>query len=106
MDQKTVLVRQLRAFARTISHEYPLKTMILFGSQATGRAGKHSDIDLILVSHKFTNVRRIKRSPALYLKWDLEYPVDFICLTPEEFEKKKRHSGVVQQALKEGIEIA
>ncbi len=106
MDKKGTLVEQLQAFAKEISNDYPIKKMILFGSQATGKAGKHSDVDLIIVSGTFAQKRRLVRSPPLYLKWNLNYPVEFICLTPEEFEKKKKQAGIVQQAVKEGIEIA
>jgi hypothetical protein len=31
--------------------------------------------------------------------------VDFICYTPEEFEKLKKEVSIVSEALKEGIEI-
>jgi hypothetical protein len=30
---------------------------------------------------------------------------DFICYTPEEFEKLKKEVSIVSEALKEGIEI-
>jgi hypothetical protein len=31
--------------------------------------------------------------------------VDFICYTPEEFEKLKKEVSIVSEAFKEGIEI-
>ncbi|MDP3640069.1 MAG: nucleotidyltransferase domain-containing protein [Nanoarchaeota archaeon] len=105
MGRKEALVKELQQFAQHISKDYPLKKMILFGSQVTGKAGRDSDVDLILVSEKFRRQSILKRSPPLYLQWDLDYPVDFLCYTPEEFVKKKKHIGIVQQAVKEGIEI-
>ena len=105
MDRKNNLIRQLREFAEDISKDYPLEKMILFGSQATGKVTKNSDVDLLLVSKKFQQKKRLDRSPPLYLRWNLHYPVDFICLTPEEFEKKKKQISLVRQAVKEGIEI-
>jgi len=105
MDRKKTLIAELQQFAQNISKDYPLTKMILFGSQATGRVTRHSDIDLIIVSKKFRGKRHLKRSPNLYMKWDLDYPVDFLCYTPEEFNKKKKMIGIVQQAVKEGIEI-
>jgi hypothetical protein len=36
---------------------------------------------------------------------DLNYPVDFLCYTPEEFNKLKKEVSIVSEALKEGIEI-
>ena len=105
MGHKGALVKELQHFAGRISKEYPLKKMILFGSQVTGKAGRDSDVDLILVSEKFRKQGILKRSPPLYLQWDLDYPVDFLCYTPEEFLKKKKQISIVQQAVKEGIEI-
>jgi len=105
MGKKEHLVQDLMKFADDISAEYPLKKMILFGSQATGKVHRDSDIDLILVSKSFHKKRRLARSPPLYLRWTLDYPVDFLCYTPEEFERKKKLIGIVKQAVKEGIEI-
>jgi len=105
MGQKTNLKQQLKKFAGIISVEYPLEKMFLFGSRASGEFKNESDVDLLLVSKSFKNKRKLTRSPPLYLKWDLDYPVDFICLTPVEFNKKKKEIGIVQQAVKEGIQI-
>ncbi len=105
MDRTKTLIKRLNIFAQQISKDYPLKRMILFGSRATGKARRDSDVDLIIVSRKFRNQHRLDRSPDLYLQWNLNYPVDFLCYTPEEFEKKKKQIGIVQQAVKEGIEI-
>ena len=44
----------------------------------------------------------LKRPVNLYLEWDLDYPVDFICYTPEEFKKLSRRPSLVRGALKEG----
>jgi predicted nucleotidyltransferase len=105
VDRKRTLIKELLAFSQQISKEYPLRRMILFGSQAKGTAGKHSDIDLILVSDKFRGIKRLDRSPPLYLKWNLSYPVDILCYTPEEFERKKKFVGIVQEAIKEGVKL-
>ena len=52
--------------------------------------GENSDIDLIIVGEEFKDKGVLKRSPPLYLEWGLEYSVDFLCYTPEEFEVKKK----------------
>lgn len=105
MDRKRTLIKELLVFSRQISKDYPLRRMILFGSQAKGTASKHSDVDLVLVSDKFRGVKRLDRSPQIYLRWNLDYPVDFLCYTPEEFERKKKVVGIVQEAIKEGIKL-
>lgn len=105
MDPKQSLIRELQQFAKSISREYPISKMILFGSQVTGKTRPDSDVDIMIVSKKFKGVRRLSRAPDLYLKWNLNYPVDILCYTPEEFNRKKKFIGIVQQAVKEGIEI-
>ena len=99
------LIEALSDFRRKISSVIPVTEMILFGSRATGKAGKESDVDLLVVSPAFKNMKSA-RGKGLYDFWDLDYPVDFICYTPEEFEKQKRQVSLVRMALKEGIEIA
>jgi hypothetical protein len=37
--------------------------------------------------------------------WTMDYPVDFLCYTPEEFEEKRKEISIVRQALKEGVAI-
>lgn len=105
MGKKTALAAFLQQFVQTLSPEYPLQALYLFGSRATGKFRDDSDVDLLVVSPAFRRKRRLRRAPPLYLKWDLKYPVDFVCLTPEEFQKKKKEIGIVQEALKRGIRI-
>ena len=78
---------------------------ILFGSYARGNFKKYSDVDLILIAKKFRGKNFIERYKGLWLKWDLDKPVDFICYSPEEFEKEKRKVSIVSTALKEGVVI-
>ena len=79
--------------------------MIFFGSLVQGKGKKWSDIDLIIVSDMFRKVRPLNRGLNLYDYWTLDYPVDFICYSPEEFEKAKKRIGIVSEAIKNGITI-
>jgi len=85
--------------------KHGVEKAILFGSIARGEAGEHSDVDLILVSREFEGKSALKRPVPLYLAWDLGYPVDFLCYTPEEFNEFKDKVTIVREALEEGIEI-
>ncbi len=105
MGSTKSLIKQLNLFAKSISGEYPIHKLILFGSRAGGKPHKDSDVDLLLVSKTFRGTRKLDRSPPLYLRWNLNYPVDFVCLTPEEFDRKRKLVSIVQQAVKEGMEI-
>ena len=97
------LIRDIRTFTTTL--DIPISKLYLFGSRAYGKPNKHSDVDLLVVSPQFTSKRRLARSPPLYLQWNLDHAVDFVCLSPEEFARKKKEIGVVQQAVKKGIKI-
>lgn len=105
MDKKRDLIQSLRYFRRTVDSEIPINKMIFFGSFARGKPHKWSDIDLIIVSSKFRRIKSFKRARRLYDHWNLDYPVDFLCFTPEEFNNLRKHFSIVSQALKEGIEI-
>ena len=102
---KKKLLKELKQFASSIESDFPLDKMYLFGSRAWGKTHEFSDVDLLLVSKKFKGKRRLGRSPPLYLRWDLDYPVDLICLTPDEFERKKKMIGIVQEAVDKGVRI-
>lgn len=101
----TRLMGQLKQFAQEVSNDMPIDKMYLFGSRATGKVKRSSDVDLLLVSKGFIGKRRLRRAPPLHMKWNLDYPVDFICLTPKEFREKKKEVGIVQEAVKKGIKI-
>jgi len=105
MDKREKIVQELRTFRKRMSKHYPIAELIFFGSIARGEFREDSDIDLIIVSEKFKGMNFIKRAARAYDYWVLDYPVDFLCYTPEEFEKRKRRIGLVAQALEEGIAV-
>ncbi len=105
MGEKETIIRKLQQFGKKVSREMDVEDFLFFGSRAKGKSGKDSDIDLLLVSKDFRGVKPFKRAVKLYDHWNLDYPVDFLCLTPEEFVKKKKQIGTVKQAVEEGIEI-
>ena len=99
------IIKQLTLFRQKISYQTPITKMILFGSRAWGRPHRDSDIDLIVVSPSFRRVRRLKRGIDFYWQWNLDYPVDFLCYTPEEFQKLRKQISIVKEAVERGIEI-
>ena len=66
--------------------------IILFGSAASGRMTKHSDIDLLVVEPAPANTRErsVEIRDAL---GDIGYPVDVIVMRTESFERTKRVIG-------------
>lgn len=108
--EKTLRIRsrdlkQLRLFKSRLSKHLPIRKLILFGSFAKGKAHEFSDIDLIIVSPKFKEKDFRYRPVGFYKYWRLDKPFDFLCYTPEEFDKLRRQVTIVRDAVKEGIEI-
>jgi predicted nucleotidyltransferase len=92
-------------FKKKLSRKIPVDKVILFGSRAHGKPHRWSDFDLIIVSKGFRNIDSLKRSLGFYDYWTINYPVDFLCYTPEEFNKLKKQITIVREAVREGIEI-
>ena|SRR3989338_11208075 len=105
MDKKEDIIKKLKIFRNNVNKEIPIRKMLFFGSFVYGKQHKWSDIDLVIVSKKFKRKKTYKRARRLYDYWNLDYPVDFLCYTPEEFNKLKKQITIVKEAVREGIEI-
>ena len=102
MDKSTLkIIKELRRFKESNN----LNKVILFGSRIKNLHRRFSDIDLVIVSPHFEKLKSFKRAPTLRLKLKLDYPVDMLCYTPQEFNKLKKQITIVREAVKEGIEI-
>jgi hypothetical protein len=95
----------LKKFKENLGKKIFVNKLILFGSRAWGKPQRYSDFDLIVVSKSFRNKDFFERGSQLFNYWNLNYPVDFICYTPEEFNKLKKGVTIVSKAIREGIEI-
>ena len=105
MGEKKTIKEKLKKFKEKVNKDMPVKKMILFGSRAQGKTGRDRDIDLIVVSPEFRKLDFFRRGARMYDYWDLRYPVDFLCYTPEEFKKLSKMITIVREAVKTGIEI-
>ena len=105
----TDVISDVKRFKKRIKSKYGTKKIILFGSQARGEARKWSDVDLLVVSPKFKGKHRLEHAQNLYWVWHrhlkINRPVDFLCYSPDEFEKQRKRITIVKQAIEEGIEI-
>lgn len=102
MDRRTI--KDLKIFFSKIKQPR-VDSLILFGSRATDDYLLTSDADVILVSNDFSGIPFPKRGTDLYLKWKGGAPLELLCYTPEEFEKKKNEIGTVADAVEKGIKI-
>lgn len=96
---------KVRNFIKKLRKVLNIDLAILFGSRARGDYLEDSDYDVLIVSRDFKG-KIVERLSGLYDYWDY-FPLDIevLCYTPEEFEKMKGRIGIVQEALKEGVEI-
>ena len=72
--------------------------------------GDDSDLDVVVISNDFKKYRFIQRSSALTKElktWaDKEIPdIDFLCYTPEEFEKKKSQISLAREITSKGLKV-
>ncbi|MEK7813618.1 MAG: nucleotidyltransferase domain-containing protein, partial [Candidatus Desantisbacteria bacterium] len=91
-------------YIEKIKDIYAANEVWLWGSRAYGTPNKYSDIDLIVVSDKFSKIKFIRRMYEFISKLGLLLDrkaevVDVLCYTPEEFERKKQEIGVVREAV-------
>jgi len=97
--------QKLKEFRHEVNKDLPIKKIIFFGSRVRGKTGRDTDIDLVIVSQKFKKLDFFQRGAKMYDYWNLRYPVDFLCYTPQEFKKLKKQVSVVSEAVKTGVEI-
>ncbi|MFB3764356.1 MAG: nucleotidyltransferase domain-containing protein [Methanotrichaceae archaeon] len=95
----------LHSFKNIIETRFHIDRMILFGSRARDDWLYSSDIDLILVSDDFRSMSFMERIGEISQLWDCDLTLEAICYTPEEFERKKAEIGIVEDAVKYGIDI-
>ena len=96
---------RLIEISKRLKKEYSAQEVILFGSYATGKATKDSDVDLFIIASTkerfFERMATVKR-----LIRDLRdgFPVSPIVLTPMELEKRKKAGDqFVRQILESGM---
>lgn len=73
--------------------------VILFGSRVQGTAHDESDLDVIVVAESFRDVPQHERFPLIRKRIRTAYSIDYLCYTPEEFERMKTRSSVLESAL-------
>ena len=92
----------LENWIKKVTGKFKPDCIILFGSRARGDAWLQSDYDLIVVSNKFRGMDWLKRIDELFKLWIEPVEVDILPYTPEEFEEKSHHRGIVQEAAEDG----
>lgn len=81
------------------------RRILLFGSRASGNARPDSDLDVIIVSDAFAGIPFVKRMAHVLSIVRFPKHVDYLCYTPEEFDRIRETSSVVHSALEEHAEL-
>lgn len=109
MDTRTIerVSETVAATADRLS--YTLTEVIVFGSRVREDYGPESDVDVLIVSLDFEDVKPYKRPKPFYRHWNYETLPDpeYICLTPAEFEEQRhKQPHIVRTAVSEGVSVA
>lgn len=94
-----------------IKELYSPQEIWLWGSRIYGTPTPYSDVDMIIVSEKFGQIKFLKRRSTFLKETGLLYDkdaevVDALCYSPEEFKKRRKAVGIVSEILAKGIKIA
>lgn len=103
MPDKWIAKFQAEVLPQIIEGIKPSRVLI-FGSRAKGNATEESDIDVILVSAAFAGIPFVKRMEKVIKLARFPKHVDYLCYTPEEFERIKDSSSIIKDALEDHIE--
>lgn len=92
-------------FLEIVKEKYSPEKILIFGSRARGDHLLESDVDLIIVSSKFKGVNWLTRIREISDLWPGLVLLEPLCYTPKGFEEKRKEIGIVNQAIKEGLEL-
>jgi predicted nucleotidyltransferase len=100
-----VSFNEIENVARKIGEQISAKAVILFGSYARNQAGRHSDVDLLVIAE--SNLPRHKRSRQLHLMFKpYPFPMDILVYTPQEVEKEREFElSFISTVLREGKKL-
>lgn len=91
-------------YINKLKQQIPVEKVVLFGSYAKGNYTKDSDVDLAVFSPAFDNMSRLDGLTFLLMQ-ALGYKID---IQPQPYTMKDyaEHTGLVDEIIKTGIEIA
>lgn len=107
MDQ--AVIDTIREFKQALMRRgLRVKRVILYGSQATGKAESHSDIDIVAISDDFEGMNIVERLEAVGLalaEAGIMEPIEPLAYTEEEFCFKGKGTFVGDEVKATGIEV-
>ena len=92
-----------RAFMKRMTRALRPQRVILFGSRARGDHRADSDYDLLIVAPRFRRVPWVERAAIVLHLLDRPLYLEPICLTPEEFRRRRNEVSIIGEAVREGV---
>ena len=89
--QKNGIKKILEQFVKETRKRIPVEKVILFGSYAKGTSKKFSDIDIAVISTKFSRMNELERIKLLLdcahrVEYNLPIDMETFGFTPEEYD--------------------
>jgi predicted nucleotidyltransferase len=82
--------RLMKALSKLLSEiPFKVKAAVLFGSRARGEELPWSDVDLLLISDDFREMKREDRIRPILDKWSYDRPLEPVCLAPDEISEEE-----------------
>ena len=104
-ERENAALKIFRCSLPEIKRKFMLEKVYLFGSCATGEALASSDLDVVMVSERFGDMKFIDRISTVLELIDPSVEIDLLCYTPEEFNRKKEEIGIVSESLKYRVDL-
>jgi len=82
----------------------PVKVMV-FGSRVRGTATDDSDIDVIIIAESFREIPFVNRMATVMKSVRFQKHVDYLCYTPDEYERLKDRSSILRDAASYAVEV-
>ena len=85
-----------------------VKKIIIFGSYATKKARKHSDIDVVVISDDFKEMNLLKRLETIGLalaKAKIMEPIEALGYTEEEYNSEREGTFIGDEVKSKGVVV-
>ncbi|MEM1538173.1 MAG: nucleotidyltransferase domain-containing protein [Candidatus Nezhaarchaeales archaeon] len=79
-----------------------VNSIVLFGSRGKAEELPWSDVDLLIISEGFSNMKRWDRVRLVLENWDYEKPVEPVCLAPNEVSET---NPFIWEVCREGVAV-
>ena len=80
--------KKIQRTTQTIIDNFSPRKIILFGSHAYGKAGKDSDVDLLVILKTAKNT--LDAAVSIRQAIDHDFPIDIIVRTPKQIQQRLR----------------